>query len=91
MDSQTRAKLIDARRKEFRLNQALREAQHELACGALSATVSTGAGSQSYTRQNMADIDAALMRSNARIKDLDARIAGRPSASVPRTVPVVFD
>jgi hypothetical protein len=85
----TKAEQLAAIREEQAVYDGIKRAIAELTSGAVSATISTAGGSQSYTRAQLPDLRALLRVSAARLDRLLARFQGRQSG--PRRAYVSFD
>ena len=89
MRRKTKAEQLAAIREEQARYDGIKVAISELTAGAVSATISTAGGSQSYTRAQLADLRALLRVSAARLDRLLARYQGRQTG--PRRSYVSFD
>lgn len=89
MRRKTKAEYLAAIREEQDRYDAIKRAIAELTSGAISATISTAGGSQSYTRAQMDDLRALLRVSASRLDRLLAHYQGRRTG--PRRSYVSFD
>lgn len=87
----TRNELLADLKSEQENYNAIKVAIAELTAGAVSASISTAGGSQSYTRAGLEDLRALLRVSAARIDRLLAKVNGRTSSGKPHSVYVSFD
>lgn len=89
MRRKTKAEQLAAIREEQARYDSIKVAIGLLTEGAVSATISTAGGSQSYTRAQISDLRALLRVSAARLDRLIARYQGQKSG--PRRAYVAFD
>lgn len=88
----TRAELLADLKSEQAHYNEIKVAIAELTAGAVSASISTAGGSQSYTRASLEDLRALLRVSAARLDRLLSKVNSRAAVSgKPHRIWVSFD
>ena len=87
----TQAEILAEIREEQENYNAIKVAIAELTSGAQSATITTGSGSQSYTRASLPDIRALLRVSATRINRLIRKYNGLKHVGKPTRTYYTFD